>query len=207
MVLQESGEMYLETILVLSENGASVRSIDVAEHMNYSKPSVSRAMGLLRQGGYIVMDKSGYITLTESGKQVAETIYERHVILSEFLKKIGVDPETLSETVDNYNDYCDGRDEEFFKNYRFLKKLKKGPFYAATVRPGGYGTVGGIRINENCEVCDKEFAPIPGLYAAGADSCNIYDDSYMFLLPGNSMGYAVNTGRIAGSEAAEYVEE
>ena len=100
MVLQESGEMYLETILVLSADGKSVRSIDVAEHMNYSKPSVSRAMGLLRQGGYIVMDKSGYITLTESGKKVAETIYERHVIISEFLKKIGVDPVTAT------NDAC-----------------------------------------------------------------------------------------------------
>ena len=65
--------------------------------------------------------------------------------------------------------------------------------------------MGGIRINENCEVCDKNFEPIHGLYAAGADSCNIYDDSYMFLLPGNSMGYAVNTGRIAGMTAAEQV--
>lgn len=100
MVLQESGEMYLETILVLSEDGKSVRSIDIADHMNYSKPSVSRAMGLLKQGGYILMDKSGYITLTDSGKAVAETIYERHVILSEFLKKIGVDPITAT------NDAC-----------------------------------------------------------------------------------------------------
>ena len=74
------------------------------------------------------------------------------------------------------------------------------------MRAGGYGTVGGIRINENCEACGADFLPIPGLYAAGADSCNIYNDSYMFLLPGNSMGYAVNTGRIAGMEAAEYVE-
>ena len=151
-------------------------------------------------------DVSGfYDDFDELIKQGSKGFFMAETI-EELAEKIGVDPETLSETVDEYNDYCDGRDEEFFKNYRFLKKLKKGPFYAATVRPGGYGTVGGIRINENCEVCDKEFAPIPGLYAAGADSCNIYDDSYMFLLPGNSMGYAVNTGRIAGSEAAEYVD-
>jgi fumarate reductase flavoprotein subunit len=127
--------------------------------------------------------------------------------IEELAEKLGVDAETLEETIDDYNDYCEGRDEEFFKNYRYLRKLKKGPYYAGTFHPGGYGTVGGIRINENCEVCDKEFMPIPGLYAAGADSCNIYDDSYMFLLPGNSMGYAVNTGRIAGMEAAEYIEE
>lgn len=126
--------------------------------------------------------------------------------IEELAEKLGIDAETLENTVDDYNDYCDGRDEEFFKNYRYLRKLKKGPFYAAGIRPGGYGTVGGIRINENCECCDKDFMPIPGLYAAGADSCNIYEDSYMFLLPGNSMGYAVNTGRIAGMEAAEYID-
>ena len=127
--------------------------------------------------------------------------------IEELAEQIGIDPEVLAETVDDYNDYCEGRDEEFFKNYRFLRKLKKGPFYAGAFHPGGYGTVGGIRINENCECCDKDFMPIPGLYACGADSCNIYDDSYMFLLPGNSMGYAVNTGRIAGMEAAEYIED
>ncbi|MDC7302352.1 FAD-dependent oxidoreductase [Agathobacter ruminis] len=127
--------------------------------------------------------------------------------IEELAGMLGIDAETLEETVDEYNDFCDGRDEEFFKNYRYLKKLRKGPFYAAAIHPGGYGTVGGIRINENCECCDKDFMPIPGLYAAGADACNIYDDSYMFLLPGNSMGFAVNTGRIAGMQAAEYVEE
>ncbi len=127
--------------------------------------------------------------------------------IEELAGMLGVDAEQLEETIDEYNDYCDGRDEEFFKNYRYLKKLKKGPYYAAAIHPGGYGTVGGIRINENCEVCGSDFMPIPGLYAAGADACNIYDDSYMFLLPGNSMGFAVNTGRIAGMEAAAYIEE
>lgn len=79
--------------------------------------------------------------------------------------------------------------------------------YCATLRPSGYGTVGGIRINENCECCDKDFEPVPGLYAVGADACNLYDDSYMFLLPGNSMGFAVNSGRIAGKEAAAYIRK
>lgn len=120
---------------------------------------------------------------------------------------MGIAPEALAETVAQYNDYCDSTDEEFFKAKKYLRPLTKAPFYAAKIRAGGYGTVGGIRINENCEACDKDFEPVPGLYAAGADSCNIYDDSYMFLLPGNSMGYAVNTGRIAGMSAAEYVKE
>ncbi len=127
--------------------------------------------------------------------------------LEELAEKTGINVDNLLETVDEYNDYCDGYDEEFFKRKKYLRPLTKAPYYAAAVRPGGYGTVGGIRINENCECCDSNFEPIPGLYAAGADACNIYDDSYMFLLPGNSMGFAVNTGRIAGMEAAEYVQD
>ena len=127
--------------------------------------------------------------------------------LEELAEKTGINVDNLLETVDDYNDYCDGYDEEFFKRKKYLRPLTKAPYYAAAVRPGGYGTVGGIRINENCECLNSDFEPIPGLYAAGADACNIYDDSYMFLLPGNSMGFAVNTGRIAGMEAAEYVED
>jgi Mn-dependent DtxR family transcriptional regulator len=96
MALQESGEMYLETILTLKKRGGLVRAIDVGEEMGYSKPSVSRAMGLLKQGGFIVVDKDGGISLTEDGASVAEKIYERHMLLTEFLVKIGVEPETAS---------------------------------------------------------------------------------------------------------------
>ncbi len=96
MHLQESGEMYLETVYVLSKNGA-VRSLDVAEYMGFSKPSVSRAVGLLKQGGYLLMDKDGYLTLTESGLDVAKKIYERHTLLSKFLVRLGVDEKTATE--------------------------------------------------------------------------------------------------------------
>lgn len=96
MHLQESGEMYLETIYVLSKNGV-VRSLDVAEYMGFSKPSVSRAVGLLKQGGYLLMDKEGYLTLTESGLDVAKKIYERHTLLSKFLVRLGVDEKTAVE--------------------------------------------------------------------------------------------------------------
>ncbi|WMJ90118.1 FAD-dependent oxidoreductase [Anaerocolumna sp. MB42-C2] len=126
--------------------------------------------------------------------------------IEELAQMAGIDETALIDTVDRYNDYCDSVDEEFFKDHRFLRPLIKAPYYCAKIRTGGYGTVGGIKINENCEAVNESFEPVPGLYAAGADSCNIYDDSYMFLLPGNSMGYAVNTGRIAGMSAAEYVE-
>ena len=96
MHLQESGEMYLETVYVLSKNGV-VRSLDVAEYMGFSKPSVSRAVGLLKQGGYLLMDKEGYLTLTESGLDVAKKIYERHTLLSKFLVRLGVDEKTATE--------------------------------------------------------------------------------------------------------------
>ncbi len=127
--------------------------------------------------------------------------------IEELAEKMGIDVDNLLDTVDDYNDYCDSVDEEFFKDKKYMRPIVKAPFYCASIVPSGYGTVGGIKINENCEVIDDEFDPIPGLYAAGADSCNLYDDSYMFLLPGNSMGYAVNSGRIAGMEAAEYIED
>ena len=97
MNLQESGEMYLESILVLTENNPHVRSIDVCEHMGFSKPSVSRAIGLLKKGGYITVDKDGYITLTEVGREVAQKIYDRHRVLTDFLISIGVDGETAAK--------------------------------------------------------------------------------------------------------------
>ncbi len=96
MVLQESGEMYLETILILSRKKSDVRSIDVGEYMGFSKPSVSRAVGLLKEGGYITVDKDGFLTLTDAGREIAEKIYERHTMLTEFLERIGVSPETAA---------------------------------------------------------------------------------------------------------------
>lgn len=95
--LQESGEMYLETIYVLSQKKSSVRSIDVADEMGYSKPSVSRAVGILKKAGYITVDAGGYIALTEQGKTVAERTYDRHRTLSAFFVSIGVDAETAAE--------------------------------------------------------------------------------------------------------------
>ena len=89
--------MYLETIYVLSKTKSLVRAIDVGEHMGYSKPSVSRAMGILRERGLITIDESGHITLTEKGSEIAVSMYERHTILSRFLRSIGVSEETATE--------------------------------------------------------------------------------------------------------------
>ncbi len=93
MPIQESGEMYLETILRLSKASNTVRAIDVGEEMGYSKPSVSRAIGLLKRGGYVISSKEGYLSLTESGHILAEKIYERHTLFTKLLIKLGVDEE------------------------------------------------------------------------------------------------------------------
>ena len=97
MPIQESGEMYLESIYRLSQSGKQVRAIDVGEYMGYSKPSVSRAMGLLKKDEYITVDKDGSITLTESGKAVAEKIFERHTLITELLVSLGVDADVAAD--------------------------------------------------------------------------------------------------------------
>ena len=97
MRLQESGEMYLETIYVLSKQMDIVRSIDVVEHMGYSKPSVSRAVGLLKKGGYLTMEDTGALVLTPEGLDIGKKIYDRHKLLTAFLMRIGVERETAAE--------------------------------------------------------------------------------------------------------------
>ena len=96
MALQESGEMYLETILILSRRNGYVRSVDISEYMGYSKPSVSRAVGLLKAGEYITMDEDGHITLTQSGLEIAEKIMRRHDLLTKLLVSLGVDRQTAA---------------------------------------------------------------------------------------------------------------
>ncbi len=119
MHLQESGEMYLETIHVLSKKSGSVRSVDVGEYMGYSKPSVSRAIGLLKSGGYVNVDDSGALTLTEAGLEVAEKIYERHTIITEFLMSLGVTPETAAE------DACKIEHDISDEAFEAIKNFKK----------------------------------------------------------------------------------
>lgn len=96
MSVHESGEMYLEAILVLSKKNGFVRSIDVSEYLGYSKPSVSRAMGILRTGGYITVDKDGAITLTDTGLEIGNKIYERHTVLTKLLTRMGVSEEVAA---------------------------------------------------------------------------------------------------------------
>ena len=122
MGIHESGEMYLETIHVLYKKNGRVRSVDVSEHMGYSKPSVSQAVGLLKKGGYILVDKEGYITLTESGLCVAEKIYERHTLLTNLLIRLGVRPELAAEDACKLEHAISDDSFEAIKNH--LKQYK-----------------------------------------------------------------------------------
>ena len=123
MGIHESGEMYLETIHVLLQKNGVVRSIDISEHMGYSKPSVSRAVGLLKQGGYILVDKDGYITLTETGVSVAEKIYERHTVLSWMLVAMGVSEEVAAEDACKLEHAIS--DESFYAIKRHIENMRK----------------------------------------------------------------------------------
>jgi fumarate reductase flavoprotein subunit len=127
--------------------------------------------------------------------------------LEELASKTGKDPDGLEKTVDEYNGFCaKGHDDIFNKSYKLLRPIKTPRFYAARFLPSAYGSLGGIKINHRTEVLDKDWRKIPGLYAAGTDACTIYGDSYVFILPGNTMGFAINTGRIAGENALEYIK-
>lgn len=117
MALNPSGEMYLESIYVLCKQKASVRSIDVAEYMNFSKPSVSRGVGLLKKENYIIIDKDGYITLTGEGLSVAQKIYERHTLLSKALMMIGVDEKTAAEDACRIEHVISDKSFEHLKKY------------------------------------------------------------------------------------------
>jgi Mn-dependent DtxR family transcriptional regulator len=117
MHLQESGEMYLETIYVLTQESRNVRAIDVGEHMGFSKPSVSRAVGKLKADGYIAVDKSGFITLTESGRAIAERIYDRHNTLENIFMIMGVDQQTAEDDACKLEHYLSNTTYEAMKKY------------------------------------------------------------------------------------------
>ena len=117
MTIRESGEMYLETVYVLSQRSDSVRSIDVGEYMGYSKPSVSRAVSVLKKEGYITVDGRGYITLTETGEEIAKRVYERHMLLSRLFMNIGVDVETAAADACRVEHYISEKTFEALKRH------------------------------------------------------------------------------------------
>ena len=122
MSVHESGEMYLEAILVLTRKNGFVRSIDVSEYLGYSKPSVSRAMGILRKGAYITVEPDGCLTLTETGQAIAEKIYERHTLLTDLLIRMGVSEETAAADACKLEHAIS--DESFHAIKRFASRIE-----------------------------------------------------------------------------------
>ena len=126
--------------------------------------------------------------------------------LEEVAEVTGIDLDGLVATVAEYNELCATTDSQFFKPYRYLRPLVGAKYYVARHFPAGYGSLGGVDVNDRMEVLDQKGRPIDGLYASGTDACNIFGDSYCFYMPGNTMGFAVNSGRMAGYHAMEYVD-
>jgi len=153
------------------------------------------------------VDDDAFMSIMERAKSEGhESLYMTDT-LEELADLAGIDKEAFLQTVEEYNEMCESYDSLFYKSHEYMRKISKPPFFAAKLRPGGYGTLGGIKVNENMEVLRDDWSVIKGLYAAGTDTCTIYGDSYMFLLPGNTMGYALNSGRIAGESIDQFISE
>lgn len=133
----------------------------------------------------------GYEPITQAGT------------LEELAQKAGIDPEGLAAQVEEYNEMCEaGFDEIFEKDRHYMQPIAKAPFYCCRQNVGAYGSLGGVKINHRTQAMTQEAKVIPGLYCVGTDACNIFGDSYPFILAGNTMGFCLNSGRIAGENAA-----
>jgi fumarate reductase flavoprotein subunit len=126
--------------------------------------------------------------------------------LEEVAEVTGINLANLKATVAEYNALCASSDNQFFKPYKYLRPLKGTTYYVARHFPAGYGSLGGVNVNDKMEVLDTKGLKIGGLYASGTDACNIFGDSYCFYLPGNTMGFAINSGRMAGYNAVDYMD-
>jgi fumarate reductase flavoprotein subunit len=151
------------------------------------------------------IEASGLSMLHNEDQKSQKNFFEADS-LEDLCKQTGIDLENLKTTIKEYNTYCTSEDNFFFKKHKYLKPFKGKKFYAARHFPAGYGSLGGVKINDNMEVLNAEGMKIPGLYACGTDACNIYGDSYCFFLPGNTMSFAVNSGRMAGYNAIDYMD-
>lgn len=172
----------------------------------YVREGVDFPMGILNATPISKLDKfdTEFRQAVEAG---VESVLAADSI-EELAAKTGLDGERLATTINEYNLACDsGRDEVFHKSPTTLRPIRKPPFYAFRKDAAGlFGTLGGVRINYKTEVVGKDYNAIPGLYAAGLDANSINSDTYIFWLPGSTMGFALNSGRIAGENAAEYAQ-
>ncbi len=160
----------------------------------------------------IVHPADAFLAFDEQAKTAVEQNYEGYIeagTVKELADKLGIDEEKLQNTIDEYNEMCEnGVDTRFHKSHKFLHPITgKGRYLVGKYYLAAYGTVGGVRINKFGEVLNEDQLPIEGLYSAGSDANTIYGDSYNFTLPGNTMGFAINSGRMAGESAADYAAD
>jgi fumarate reductase flavoprotein subunit len=219
------GSCFRQPVLMVNQLGKRFMNEEHMQNTTFTGNAIAKQKGRM---GFSIFDSSTLKAFKKKGLDVVSIVHQVDTIdgfdeqmdavlaanstdvyradtLEEIAQWCGIeDTETFMQTIDDYNAGCETVDQWFFKDRRYMRPVKKAPFYVARFRPGAYGTLGGVLVNEKCQALDAGYKAIPGLYVAGTDACNIYDDSYMFLLPGNTMGFAVNTGRIAGMEAAEY---
>jgi len=151
------------------------------------------------------IEESGLSELHNEDQKHQKNIFVADT-LEDLAEKTDINLENLKETIEEYNKTCVESDTKFFKKQKYMKPIKGGKYYVARHFPAGYGSLGGVKVNENLEVLTSEGLKIPGLYASGTDACNIYGDSYCFFMPGNTMGFAVNSGRIAGYSAVDFID-
>lgn len=160
----------------------------------------------------IVHPEEAFLGFDEQAKLAVENGYDGYFeaeTIEELAQKLNIDADKLQDTIDEYNDMCEqGKDTKFHKNPEYLHRITgKGKYLAGKFYLAAYGTIGGVRINKYCEVLDENDNPVPGLYSAGSDANTIYGDSYNFTLPGNTMGFAINSGRMAGERVADFIED
>ena len=157
------------------------------------------------------IEASGLSMLHEGmdDQESGQTNFWKFDSIEELCEVTGINEKNLKKTIEDYNAMCNGSmngyDWQFTKDHRFLKPITTAPYYVARHFPSGYGSLGGIQVNENMEVLDNDFKPIPGLYACGNDTASVFADSYCFYNPGSTMSYAINSGRIAGMESVAYL--
>lgn len=152
------------------------------------------------------MDMSYFRQEEEEAKKNGSDVLFIADSIEELAEKTGINAENLKNTISTYNSYCDSKDELFHKNPKYLLPIKGPKYYALKLGLSAYGSAGGIKINYNTEVLNDDLNVIKGLYAAGTDANSLYNPDYAFVLPGNSLGFALNSGRIAGASAVEYIK-
>lgn len=146
-----------------------------------------------------------YQEMEEAVKNGSDVFFEADSI-EELAEKTGIDKDGLKNTVENYNEYCKKEDKEFSKNIKYMVPIDGKKYYALMFAPSAYGSLGGIKINDMTQVLTEDFDVIPGLYAAGTDANSVCNPDYVFVLPGNTLGFAVNSGRMAGRNAVDYIK-